>query len=161
MSPNSPPIIELADEAETRALGARFAPCLRQGDLICLEGDLGAGKTTFARGLITAAAARAGAPVEEVASPTFTLVQTYDLGDVTIAHFDLYRIEDPAELEELGLEDALDEGVCLVEWPARGGARLPADRVRVSLETAGTGRRARLSAEGPAAQRLLACVEGA
>jgi tRNA threonylcarbamoyl adenosine modification protein YjeE len=121
--------LELPDPAATAALAARIAGLLRPGDLLGLEGELGSGKTEFARALIRA---RAGLPVE-VPSPTFTLVQHYALPDLPITHADLYRIESAAELDELGLEEALAQGALLVEWPERAGARLPADRLTIRL----------------------------
>ncbi|MDW8340048.1 MAG: tRNA (adenosine(37)-N6)-threonylcarbamoyltransferase complex ATPase subunit type 1 TsaE [Geminicoccaceae bacterium] len=131
----------LPDLAATRALARRLAALLRPGDLVGLEGELGAGKTEFARALITA---RAGAPLE-VPSPTFTLVQRYELDDLVITHADLYRIADPSELDELGLDEALADGALVVEWPERAGARLPADRLTVRLrEVPSSGERARI-----------------
>jgi tRNA threonylcarbamoyladenosine biosynthesis protein TsaE len=114
--------------AATEALGARIAQGLERGDLILLEGDLGAGKTTLARAILK------GLGVEEtVPSPTFTLVQHYDAGRVPVRHYDLYRIEDPREIDELGIEEALDEGAALIEWPERAASRLPESTLRVTL----------------------------
>jgi len=106
-----------------------LAPYLRGGDLVTLSGDLGAGKTTFARFLIGAIA---GEDVE-VASPTFSLVQSYETPRVEIHHFDLYRLEGPEEVGELGFDEAWDEGLVLVEWPERLGGALPTDRIDVAL----------------------------
>lgn len=106
---------DLPDEAATAALAQLLAPLLRQGDVLALQGDLGAGKTTFARALINALEG----PVEEVPSPTFTLVQTYQRGELEIWHFDLYRLEDPEEAWELGIEEAFSEGVSLIECNLR------------------------------------------
>lgn len=109
-------------------LAAHLLPLVRAGDVICLEGDLGAGKTAFARCLIRAAA---GAALE-VPSPTFTLVQAYDdVGGVPIWHFDLYRIARPDEVFELGWEDVRAHGLALVEWSSRLGPLLPADRLEI------------------------------
>lgn len=121
--------LALADRAATRRLGARLAALLGPGDFVGLGGALGSGKTTLARDVIEALA---GTPIE-VPSPTFTLVQTYELGRLTLWHVDLYRIEAPGEVIELGLDDALDEGVLLVEWPERLGPLLPADRLDLTL----------------------------
>ena len=121
--------IALADRAATRRLARRIAPLLRTGDVVALGGDLGAGKTTLVRDLIEALA---GAPLE-VPSPTFTLVQTYEVGGLAVWHFDLYRITRPEEIIELGLDDALADGVALFEWPERLGPFLPADRLDVTL----------------------------
>jgi tRNA threonylcarbamoyl adenosine modification protein YjeE len=122
--------LRLPDPEATRALGARLAGLLRPGDLIGLEGELGAGKSALARAIVRA---RAGAEIE-VPSPTFTLVQAYDLPSLRITHIDLYRLREPDEVDELGLEEALDRGALLVEWPERAGAVLPADRLTVRLE---------------------------
>lgn len=122
-SANAAPLaLSLADEAATVALAEDLAAILKPGDLVALEGDLGAGKTTFARALIRALA---DDPLLEVPSPTFTLVQNYTLPRLAVAHLDLYRLVDPSELDELGLEDLLAEGAALVELPARGGGLLP------------------------------------
>lgn len=101
--------------------------------MVALWGDLGAGKTSFARGLIAALAAEAGQAAPEVPSPTFTLVQSYEFPRVVIWHFDLYRIERPDDALELGLEDAFAEGVCLIEWPERLGPLLPKERIDVTI----------------------------
>ncbi|MBX9924894.1 MAG: tRNA (adenosine(37)-N6)-threonylcarbamoyltransferase complex ATPase subunit type 1 TsaE [Hyphomicrobiaceae bacterium] len=111
------------DEAGLTRLAQRVAFAVRPGDLILLDGDLGAGKTTFARAMLRALGHPADA---EVPSPTFTLVQSYETPRMTVAHFDLYRLSDAAELDELGLDDALAGGIALVEWPERGGNRIAA-----------------------------------
>lgn len=104
-------------EADTRALAAALASMLQPGTLVALTGDLGAGKSTFARAFIRAALADETA---EVPSPTFTLVQTYELADGReIWHADLYRLGDPEDVFELGIEEALATAVCLIEWPDR------------------------------------------
>ena len=118
----------LPDEAATAALGAELAALAGPGDLICLSGDLGAGKTALARGFI-----RARLGEVEVTSPTFTLVQVYGVGDDEIWHVDLYRVEETSELRELGLEEAMDDCICLIEWPDRLGGRLPADRLEGAI----------------------------
>jgi len=127
-----PLTVALSDPEATARLAARIAACLRPGDVVALYGDLGAGKTVFARSLI-----RALCGDEEVPSPTFTLVQTYAAPDFEIWHFDLYRLERPEEVFELGLEEALAGGVTLIEWPERLGRRLPADRLEVRLAYGG------------------------
>lgn len=152
-APDTPALVfELPDEAATAALAARLAPLLRPGDLVCLQGDLGAGKTAFARALINGLPG----PREEVPSPTFTLVQTYPRDGLEIWHFDLYRLERPDEVWELGLEEALAAGASLVEWPERAGGLLPAERLVVRLAHAGAGRRATLEPHGGWAARLEA-----
>ena len=107
----------LADEEATRAFGAALALLLRAGDVVLLDGPLGAGKTTLVRGLL-GALGHCG----EVPSPSFAIVQPYDELPLPLWHVDLYRIEDPAELEELGLDSVLGDGVLVVEWPGRAGA---------------------------------------
>ena len=124
----------LPDLKATQALAARLAGVARSGDVIALSGPLGAGKTEFARAFIRALARRHGAAApEEVPSPTFTLVQTYDLGAVSVWHFDLYRLERPGDVAELGLDEALAEGISLIEWPERLAGQLPRDRLDIAL----------------------------
>jgi tRNA threonylcarbamoyladenosine biosynthesis protein TsaE len=129
---------------ETEALGKRIARRLRVGDVIALEGELGAGKTTLARALL-----RALGVAGEVPSPSFTLVQQYDTPRLKIAHCDFYRIEEAAEVDELGLEDALKEGAVLVEWPERAPHRIPEDALRIQMEFIGENERA-VQFSGPA-----------
>lgn len=144
--------INLADETATRRLGARLAGILRAGDVVALAGDLGAGKTTLARGLIQALL---GAD-EPVPSPTFTLVQTYTPGGgrPAIWHFDLYRLSHPDEVTELGWDDALADGIALVEWPERAGDLLPESALWLELSENDRGRLARFSGGGEWRERL-------
>ena len=130
----------LDDLAATDALAARIAASIAIGDAIALQGDLGAGKTTLARAIL-----RALGVTENVPSPTFTLVQSYDTSRLTVRHFDLYRIVDSSELDELGIDEALDDGVALIEWPERAGTRLPNEALHVTLSANAQGRRARVS----------------
>ena len=124
--------MSLGSEAATVALGARIARGLHAGDAVLLSGELGAGKTALARGIL-----RARGVTEHVPSPTFTLVQSYETPGLTVRHFDLYRVENARELDELGLDEALDEGAILVEWPERAPARWPADALHIGLAIAG------------------------
>jgi tRNA threonylcarbamoyl adenosine modification protein YjeE len=114
--------VKAADESETRRLANDIAVILKPGDTVCLSGDLGAGKSAFSRAVIRSLA---GDPELEVPSPTFTLVQTYGLDRFDLSHFDLYRLEEPEELEELGLDDLLVAGAALIEWPEKAGDLLP------------------------------------
>jgi tRNA threonylcarbamoyl adenosine modification protein YjeE len=132
--------VALPDLAATEALGARIAASLCVGDTIALQGDLGAGKTTLARAILRALGVR-----ETVPSPTFTLVQQYETPTVTVRHYDLYRIENPTDIEELGLEDALDDGAVLIEWPERALGWLPEDRLHVTLALKDGARRAKIA----------------
>jgi tRNA threonylcarbamoyladenosine biosynthesis protein TsaE len=147
--------LPLADLAATEGLGRALARLLRPGDVIALFGDLGAGKTALARALIRALPGPPGAAAEEVPSPTFTLVQTYERQPAPVWHFDLYRLEGAAEVEELGFSEALAGDIVLVEWPERLGSLLPHDALSVTLIfDAGTGRRARLAGGGDWPGRL-------
>lgn len=123
--------IETYSEAETIAFAARFAQQLNAGDIVLLYGDLGMGKTVFSRALIRALCTD---EAMDVPSPTFTLVQTYDAPRGAIWHFDLYRLSDPSEIYEIGWEEALSEGMILVEWPERlNEGMIPPDAIKISL----------------------------
>lgn len=132
--------LPLADETATERLGATLAARLRPGDVVALRGDLGAGKTTLARAILRAAA---NDPALIVPSPTFTLVEVYETPLGTYWHFDLYRLEAPEQVFELGWEEARAEGIVLIEWPERLGPLLPR-HLSVTLEIDGDGRRALL-----------------
>ena len=136
----------LADEAATARLGAAVAALLQPGEAVCLTGPLGAGKSTLARALVRALTT----PDEEVPSPTFTLVQFYEGPRLQVAHFDLYRLSNPDEAYEIGLDEALDEGAAVIEWPERLAGRLPPDRldVEIALIADSDGRRATLTPHG-------------
>ena len=138
--------LDLADEAATRRLGEQLAMLSRPGDVVLLAGTLGTGKTTLARAFIRALTA----PDEEVPSPTFTLVQSYDTDRGTVWHFDLYRLEKPGDAFALGLDDALADGITLMEWPERLGRHLPRRSLEVRLEAGRdeTARRAVLLSHG-------------
>jgi len=119
----APTILEktLADEDATAAFAGQVAPLLRPGDTLLLEGEIGAGKSAFSRGVIRACLGR----MEDVPSPTFTLVQTYEAEVCDIWHCDLYRLSYPDEAFELGLEEAFETAICLIEWPDRLGDAAP------------------------------------
>jgi tRNA threonylcarbamoyl adenosine modification protein YjeE len=142
-------VFPLPDLGATQVLGARIAGALRPGDTVALSGDLGAGKTTLARAILASLGV-----TEAVPSPTFTLVQSYDTPHLSVSHYDLYRLKSEGEMDELGLEDALELGAALIEWPERAGNRLPRERLTVTLRAAPEGRRADLS--GPSRWRELA-----
>ncbi|MFC4442265.1 tRNA (adenosine(37)-N6)-threonylcarbamoyltransferase complex ATPase subunit type 1 TsaE [Caulobacter henricii] len=141
----------LPDEAATQALGMALARILKAGDALCLTGPLGAGKSTLARALIRALTT----PDEEVPSPTFTLVQFYETADFPLAHFDLYRLSDPDEAYEIGLDEALDSGVALIEWPQRLEGRLPLNRLDIDIALDGDARRVTLTRHGGFEGRTL------
>ncbi|WP_224816346.1 tRNA (adenosine(37)-N6)-threonylcarbamoyltransferase complex ATPase subunit type 1 TsaE [Hasllibacter sp. MH4015] len=122
--------VVLRDEGATDALATRLAKALSPGQTLLLSGHLGAGKTHLARAMIRA---RLGLPDTPVPSPTFTLVQTYTAPDAEIWHADLYRLGDPGELTELGLEEAMGHAICLIEWPDRLAPDWPQDAAMLHL----------------------------
>ncbi|WP_323760581.1 tRNA (adenosine(37)-N6)-threonylcarbamoyltransferase complex ATPase subunit type 1 TsaE [Maricaulis sp.] len=124
--------VSLPDLAATKALALRLAKALRRGDTVFLKGELGAGKTTFARTVIAALCG-----VDDAPSPTYTIIQTYDWGPDELWHADLYRIESADELDELGLDDAFGDVAMLIEWPDRLFGLVPADRLELQLEMTG------------------------
>ncbi len=137
----------MGDADATTRLGAAIAPLLAAGEAVLLQGPLGMGKSTLARGLIRALTR----PDEDVPSPTFTLVQFYE-STPPVAHFDLYRLTRPEEAFEIGLDEALDEGCAVIEWPERLGSDLDRalgpDRLAVEIAELGEGRVATLSGAG-------------
>ncbi|MGN6312572.1 MAG: tRNA (adenosine(37)-N6)-threonylcarbamoyltransferase complex ATPase subunit type 1 TsaE [Rhodanobacteraceae bacterium] len=138
----------LPDEAATIALARRLAPALREGGVLYLRGDLGAGKSTFARALLQSLGAG-----ERIKSPTYSLLERYRASGRDAFHLDLYRIAAPDELEYLGLDELRDpRAIVLVEWPERGEGALPAADLELFLAHAGQGREARLSACSPRAR---------
>jgi len=143
--------LKLNSEEETIALGARLGRLLKPGALVLLRGELGAGKTTFARGLARGAGYRG-----RVSSPTFALAHVYRCKKLTIHHLDLYRIAKGGDAE-LGLDELLADprGAVVVEWPAAAGGAWPKDRLEVSLSHVPGGRRVALKAAGPAARKVL------
>ena len=131
------PSTRFASPQALEAFGGRLATRLRIGEAVCLFGPLGAGKSTCARGLVRALTG----PDQDVPSPTFTLMQTYQGPDFPLAHFDLYRLKHPGEAFEIGLDEALDVGAIVVEWSERLEGALPPDRLDVRLEIADEGGR--------------------
>jgi len=121
-------------EQETINLAIEYAKDLKDGDIVCLHGTLGAGKSVFSRAVIRALS---GEPYLVVPSPTFTLVQMYETTDFPIWHFDLYRLEDPEEIYEIGWEEALSDGVLLIEWPEKLGHLLPEKYKSVNISMTG------------------------
>jgi tRNA threonylcarbamoyladenosine biosynthesis protein TsaE len=136
--------LSLPDEAATERLGASLAQRLRPRDVVALQGGLGVGKTTLARAILRAVS---GDPALIVPSPTFTLAEVYDTPRGVFWHFDLYRLEAPEQVFELGWEEARADGVALVEWAERLGALLPRERLSVTLSIEGDGRRADLQGD--------------
>ena len=129
-------------EAQLTAFATKIALILAPGDVVYLRGELGTGKTTFARAII-----QQRGSADSVTSPTFTLIETYHLDDVLVAHLDLYRIESDAEMEGIGLRDYLDgDWICLIEWPDRAPGMLPDPDLTVNLAYEGNGRSAVLIA---------------
>lgn len=144
-------ILELPDEAATIAVGQRLALALPAAALIYLQGDLGAGKTTLARALI-----RALGHQGPVRSPTYTLIEPYELAGRLVYHLDLYRLGSAEELEDIGLRDLLAEpGVLLVEWPEKGQGVLPTADLQLTLRPSGEGRELTLSADTPTGAKVL------
>jgi tRNA threonylcarbamoyladenosine biosynthesis protein TsaE len=137
----------LAAAVDTERLGAKLAPLLRPGDVVALSGRLGAGKTSFARGVVAALGLEGEAP-----SPTFPIVIAYDPPDLSLPlwHIDLYRIDDEHEIDELGLDDARLDAALLIEWPERMGRRLWWDALRLTFEPTPDGGR-RLTWSAPTA----------
>ena len=136
--------LSLPDEAATERLGGSLAQRLRPRDVVALQGGLGVGKTTLARAILRAAS---GDPALIVPSPTFTLAEVYDTPRGVFWHFDLYRLEEPEQVFELGWEEARADGVALVEWAERLGTLLPQGRLSVTLSIEGDGRRADLQGD--------------
>ncbi|WP_028238700.1 tRNA (adenosine(37)-N6)-threonylcarbamoyltransferase complex ATPase subunit type 1 TsaE [Stutzerimonas azotifigens] len=146
--------IHAADEAAMLALGARLAEVTGGRGVIYLHGDLGAGKTTLSRGLI-----RGFGHAGKVKSPTFTLVEPYEIGAARVFHFDLYRLADPEELEFLGIRDYFEgDALCLIEWPERGAGILPKADLDITITPQGTGRSLSLSPNGARGEAWCAAL---
>ena len=146
----------LADEAATLALGQRLGAALTGGGVVFLQGTLGAGKTTLTRGVLQALGHKGA-----VKSPTYTLVEPYSLGPLTLYHFDLYRLGDPEELAYMGIRDYFTPNtLCLLEWPQKGAGFLPAPDLHLSLQVQAPGRMAQLQALTPTGAQALAAAVG-
>ena len=143
-------VIAVGNEAETALLAADAAMAAARSDCLLLSGNLGAGKSTFARAFIRAFTA---IPHLEVPSPTFTLVQTYE-ARIPISHFDLYRISEASELDELGFDEALGDGIVLVEWPEKADSDMPKDGLRIRFEGTGSQRTITVTGSGPSFERF-------
>jgi tRNA threonylcarbamoyladenosine biosynthesis protein TsaE len=152
------PILDLPDEAATAAFAGRVSALAGVGDVIALKGELGAGKTSFARAFI-----RARGCEEEVPSPTFTLVQIYELAGAAIWHFDLYRLKSAEEAWGLGIEDGFIQGISLIEWPERLGSLLPRHRLEITFHYGDRpeARRAVLDGGGDWPERLARIIADA
>ncbi len=145
---------QLADAESMEALGRELAPCLGSA-LVYLTGELGAGKTTLARGIL-----RGLGYQDKVRSPTYSLVEPYSVPQGTVYHLDLYRLDDPEELEWLGLRDMLEgPALLLVEWPQRGTGQLPAADLEVTIVSQGTGREAHLVPCSVRGRQILDCLK--
>ena len=146
----------LADSAATEALGNLVGQHVKDGDVLCLSGDLGAGKTLFSRGVAIAL----GVQPDEVTSPTFAIMNVYEGSELEVRHFDLYRLNRPEELEDIGFEEyAGGDGITLIEWAELFAEQLPEEYLQVELRHEGAGRRAVLKARGEHYERLLEEVE--
>ena len=145
-------IIPLKNESETTEVGARVASCLKGGEVIYLKGELGTGKTTFVRGALHELGFTGN-----VKSPTFTIVEPYSIDDHVIYHFDLYRLDDPEELESLGIRDYCDgQSICFFEWPEKGENLTPNADINLLLTYTKEGRNVELTAITEIGKSILA-----
>lgn len=146
--------LDLPTEADTLALGAGLAPALTAGMVVYLSGELGAGKTTLARGILGGLGYSG-----RVKSPTFTLVEAYKLSRLYLYHFDFYRFETPRELDEAGFRECFGaHALCLVEWPEKAAAKLPAADLTIAMYVAGIGRRVEVFAATEAGKACLRSI---
>lgn len=151
--------VSLPDADATARLASELAPRLTPGDTLLLSGEIGAGKTHFARSIIQSRLARSGR-LEDVPSPTFTLVQVYSNCVGEIWHADLYRLNSPDEAAELGLEEAVGTAIVIIEWPDRLGDAVPEDALWVEFQYLDKGRVAHLSSNSVRWATVIAAEEG-
>lgn len=152
----TPCVSYLADELATVAAGAGLGKALNQGGVVYLEGTLGAGKTTFCRGVLSAFGYSGS-----VKSPTYTLVEPYDLPGVQLYHFDLYRLADPEELEFMGIRDYFNSSsICLIEWPSKGMGALPQADLVVKVEPKLPGRELTITAGSDKGESIIRQLDG-
>ena len=143
--------IDAADEDAMVAVGARLAAALAPGQVVFLQGNLGMGKTTLSRGIL-----RGFGHCGAVKSPTYTLVEPYELSGLGVYHFDLYRLGDPEELEFMGIRDYFTDGaICLIEWPERGLGVLPPADILITIERKDAGRRLQFDSQSPKGDETL------
>ena len=148
-------VVQLQDEAATNALGGQLAHALQPGLSLHLSGELGSGKTTLVRACL-----RALGYAGRVKSPSYTLVEPYELSSLSLYHFDFYRLKDPREWQDAGFRDYFkDDSVCLVEWPEKAGALLPPPDLEIRLSYAGEGRRAELLSRTKKGGQLLQSIQ--
>lgn len=148
--------IYLQDSAATEALGKLLGRHAADGDVFCLTGDLGAGKTLLSRGVAEAL----GVSIEDVTSPTFAIMNVYQGTELEVRHFDLYRLNRPEELEDIGFDEyAGGDGVTLIEWAELFSEQLPEEYLQITLRLDGAGRRAVLEPKGERYEELLGEVE--
>lgn len=147
-------LFTLKNEAETVNFGAKIATTIEGGEIIFLKGDLGAGKTTFVRGFLNALGHSGN-----VKSPTYTLIEPYSINGRNVYHFDLYRINDPEELEAMGIRDYCDgESICLYEWPEQGQGVLPEADIILSISHTESGREVKVDAKSAKGEQILSCI---
>jgi tRNA threonylcarbamoyladenosine biosynthesis protein TsaE len=147
-------LFPLKNEAETVNFGAKIASTVEGGEIIFLKGDLGAGKTTFVRGFLNALGHSGN-----VKSPTYTLIEPYSINGRNIYHFDLYRINDPEELEAIGIRDYCDgESICLYEWPEQGQGVLPEADIILSLSHTESAREVKIEAKSAKGEQILSRI---
>ncbi len=142
-------------EADTVSLGQRIAKIAQKGDIFALDGTLGMGKSVFSRAFIQSLVGNTDVP-----SPTFTLLQTYDAPDFEIYHFDLYRLKDPDEIFELGMEEAMYQGVCLIEWSEKMGGYLPRRAITIKITPLDEGRLFEIFATEPERKKRFGLLNG-